>query len=412
PEVGARPSLEPTALRWLFARALQRFNLVVAWRLSWIRLEREYVTKAKRRFACAPAVALAMVCRTVATTAAAPEDGSRPLVNLGAAEKFLPTVEELGPGWSNRVISLLDRGEAALEYFDPAVFKPARDAIRSRVPQGSVFCDVSYYHASNFVFDVSLGRRESTNLAEAEWNHLRHAPLLPSLSDGKVIKRSIRRVGDLEAILYEGDSRTLWMASGQWILNLNLPQTMSRVEIFSIAEVFARRLGAGQPSLTHPADGRHSAEDSAWYTVHPMGDLYTQVRRVHTNRVAMSRAFTKHDHANAFFTITNSESVPIVVWNVRVQVRTNSSEANPEGWKTVSSDYPSCVSGVPAGTTGDVCVLPPSHAPWRVALLYTPQSLDGQLIPNFPPHLRGDHEIISATEETVDPGMADIRSKP
>jgi hypothetical protein len=68
---------------------------------------------------------------------------------------------------------------------------------------------------------------------------------------------------------------------------------------------------------------------------------------------------------------------------------------------TVSSDYPSRVSRIPAGTTGDACVLPPSRAPWRVALLHTPQSQDGRPIPNFPPHLRGDHEIISAIEETA-----------
>jgi hypothetical protein len=36
-----------------------------------------------------------------------------------------------------------------------------------------------------------------------------------------------------------------------------------------------------------------------------------------------------------------------------------------------------------------------------VALLHTPQSQDGRPIPNFPPHLRGDHEIISAIEETA-----------
>jgi hypothetical protein len=35
-----------------------------------------------------------------------------------------------------------------------------------------------------------------------------------------------------------------------------------------------------------------------------------------------------------------------------------------------------------------------------VALFYAPQSLDGRPIPNFPPHLLGDHEIISAIEET------------
>jgi hypothetical protein len=369
-------------------------------------------TSARGRVAILVAIALAMVGWADATRSAAPENGSRPRTNLGAAGELLPGAEELGAGWSNRVISLLDRGEPALEYFDPGIFEPARKAIRSHVPQGSAFCDVTYYRGSNFVFDASLRRRESTNIVEAEWNHLRYARQLPRLSDGKVFERSVRRVGNLEAILYEGDSRTLWMSSGRWILNLNLPRKMKRVEIFSIAEIFARRLGAGQPSLAHPFEGGNPAEDAAWYTVHSMGDLYTPVRRVHTNRVAMSRAFRKPDGANAYFTITNSESVPILVWNVRVQVRTNGTEGNPGEWKTVSSDYPSCVSGIPAGTTGDACVLPPSRAPWRVALLYTPQSLDGQPIPDFPPHLRGDHEIISATEETVDPGIAGMSPRP
>ena len=127
------------------------------------------------------------------------------------------------------------------------------------------------------------------------------------------------------------------------------------------------------------------------------------MRRVHTNRVALSRAFRKPDSPGAYFTITNSESVPILLWNVRVQVKNNGSEGNPDGWTTVSSDYPSCVSRIPAGTSGDECVVPPSRAPWRVALLYAPapQSLDGRPIPNFPPHLLGDHEIISALEETM-----------
>jgi hypothetical protein len=192
------------------------------------------------------------------------------------------------------------------------------------------------------------------------------------------------------------------MASGRWILNLNLYfGKMTLDEVFSVAEVFARKLGAGQPAPPHPFEGRSPAEEDAWYSVHSMGDLITPVRRVHTNRVAMSQAFMKPSDANAYFTITNSESVPIIVWNVRVQVKANGTEGNPGGWETVSSDYPSCVSGIPAGTTGDVCVLPPSRAPWRVALLYTPQSLDGRPIPDFPPHLRGDHEIISATADAT-----------
>lgn len=60
-------------------------------------------------------------------------------------------------------------------------------------------------------------RLESTNRVETEWNNLRQTRLLPRLSDGKVQQRSIRRVGDLETILYEGNSSTLWIASGPWI---------------------------------------------------------------------------------------------------------------------------------------------------------------------------------------------------
>ena len=172
-------------------------------------------------------------------------------------------------------------------------------------------------------------------------------------------------------------------------------------EVFSIAEVFARRLGVLEPASARRIEERSAANDAAWYTVHSIGDLYTPVRRVHTNRVTVSRAFRKPDDLHAYFAMTNSEAVPILVWNVRVQVRTNAAESHANEWKTVSSDYPSCASGIPAGTAADVCVLPPPGAPWRVALLYTAQSLDGRPIPDFPPHLRGDHEIVSAAEETV-----------
>lgn len=369
-------------------------------------------TSAKGRVAIASAVALATVCWTNAITPAAPENASRPHINLGAAGEMLPRGEDLGPGWSNRVTSLVERGTPALEYFDPGVFEPARVAVRSHVAEGTAFCDMSYFRGGSFAFDAWLRRLESANLVETEWNNLRHTPLLPRLSDGKVIQRSIRRVGNLEVILYEGDSRTLWMASGPWILNLNLQKKMPYDEVFSVAEIFARRLTAGHSPPARPIEGPSPAEEAGWYTVHSMGDLYTPVRKVHTNRVAMSRAFKKPDNTYAYFTITNSESVPILLWNVRVQVMTNGSGGNPGGWKTVSSDYPSCVSGIPAGTTGDACVLPPSRAPWRVALLYTPQSLDGRPIANFPPHLRGDHEIISATEETVEPSIDGLRSPP
>jgi hypothetical protein len=368
-------------------------------------------TSSKGHVAIASALALAMVCWTNAITAAAPENESRPPINLGAAGELLPGGEDLGEGWSNRVDSLVDRGTPALEYFDPGVFEPAKNLIRSNVPQGAAFCVVSYFRGSHYVFDAWLRRLDSTNSVEDEWNHLRQTRLLPWLSHGKVFERSVRRVGDLEAILHTMDSRTLWMASGQWILNLNLPAKMSLDEVFSIAEVFARRLGARQPTPPRPVVWSNPAEEAVFYAVKFTHGAYTAVRRVHntavrmvhTNRVAISRAFRKPDGVT-YFTITNSESVPILLWNVRVQVKTNGSEGNPDGWKTVSSDYPSCVSGIPAGTTGDACVVPPSRAPWRVALLYSPyssHSLDGQPIPNFPPHLLGDHEIISAMEETM-----------
>jgi hypothetical protein len=357
--------------------------------------------RARPRIAVPLVAALAVVCWTNAATPETPGRGESSREKLGGVMALLPSGDDLGTGWSNRVTSLVDRGSPALEYFDPAVFEPARELIRSHVSDGAAFCDVSYYRSGNFVFDAWLRRAESTKSVDDEWNRLRHARLPPRLSDGKVAKRSVHRVGDLEAVLFEGDSRTLWMASGRWMLNLNLYGKMAPDEVLLIGEVFARRLGAGQPALARPVEEPSPAGDAAWYTVHALGDLYTPVRRVHTNRVALSRVFRKPDDSRAYFTITNSESVPILVWNVRVQVTTNESESNPDGWKTVSSDYPMCASGIPAGTTADACVLPPLRLPWRVAFLYTAQSLDGRPIPDFPPHLRGDHEIISEPEEIV-----------
>ncbi|MCC6233508.1 MAG: M56 family metallopeptidase [Verrucomicrobiales bacterium] len=351
------------------------------------------------RVTTAFAVILAMVCWTDAATSVTPEKGSDTSPNLASAAAFLPKGEELGPGWSNRVTSLVDRGTPALEYFDPGVFEPARVLVRSHVPEGSAFCDMSYFRDGQLVFDAWLRRKESTDSVADEWNRLRHGPLLPRLSDGKETTRHARRVGKLEALLYEQDSRTLWMASGRWILNLNLQGKVSAEEAFSMAEVFARRLEPGPSTPAPPTEGTRPPEEGAWYVVHSLGDAYTPVRRVHTNRVALSRAFRKPDGAQTYFTITNSESVPILIWNVRVQRMTDGSDGSPPGWETVSSDYPSCVSGIPAGATGDTCVLPPSRARWRVALLYTAQSLDGRPIPDFPAHLQGDHEILSAPEE-------------
>ena len=158
---------------------------------------------------------------------------------------LLPSGGDLGEGWSNRVTSLVDRGTATTDYFDPGVREPSRAAIRSNVPDRGAFCAVSYFRDGRFVFDAWLRRPASTNSAEAEWHQLRHAPLIPQLSDGKVAKRSIRQIGDLEAVLYEDGGRTLWLASGGWILNLNLPSKMPMTEVFRIAEVFARRLGSG-----------------------------------------------------------------------------------------------------------------------------------------------------------------------
>ncbi len=357
--------------------------------------------KGTGRVTIAFAAALATVCWTDAATSAAPEKGSNTSLDRASAAAFLPRGEELGPGWSNRVTSLVDRGTPALEYFDPGVFEPARVLVRSHVPEGSAFCDVSYFRDGQLVFDAWLRRKESSDSVADEWNRLRHAPLVPRLSDGKAATRNSRHVGKLEALLYEQDSRTLWMASGRWILNLNFQGKVSAEEAFSMAEAFARRLEPGPSTPAPPTEGTRPPEEGAWYVVHSLGDAYTPVRRAHTNRVAISRAFRKPDGAQTYFTITNSESVPILIWNVRVQRMTNGSGESPPGWETVSSDYPSCVSGIPAGATGDACVLPPSRARWRVALLYTAQSLDGRPIPDFPAHLQGDHEIISAPEEPV-----------
>lgn len=159
--------------------------------------------------------------------------------------------------------------------------------------------------------------------------------------------------------------------------------------------------GKAPVSLGRVAELLPTGEPSAWHTVKAMGDLYTPVRRVHTNRVGLSRAFAKPDGSHAWYTITNAETVPILLWNVRVQVMTNANGGGLEGWETVFSDYPEGVSRLLPGTAGDFRVVPPSRAPWRVALLYTAQSLDGRPIPDFPPHLQGDHELTGRTEESL-----------
>jgi hypothetical protein len=57
----------------------------------------------------------------------------------------------------------------------------------------------------------------------------------------------------------------------QWILNLNLHQKMTHDQVFSIAEVFARRLTAGQSAPARPVEGRSPTEEAGWYTVHSHG---------------------------------------------------------------------------------------------------------------------------------------------
>ncbi|MCC7373442.1 MAG: M56 family metallopeptidase [Verrucomicrobiales bacterium] len=345
---------------------------------------------------------LAVVCWTNAELPGRPGKKTVPPDEAGSLLVHLPTGEDLGKGWSNRVTSLVDRVGTTQEYFDAGVFEPARVLIRSRVPKGTAFCDAAYFRDGNLVFDAWLRCHESTNRVTEEWNRLLSAPLRPRLSDGALATRSSRRVGGLEAILCDGDGRTLWVVSGQWMLNLNFYEKVTLDEVFSIAEVFARRLPPSQHAALNPDKEPNPAAETDWYTVHSIGDLYTAVRRVHTNRVSMSQVFRRPQDARAYLTITNSESEPILIWNVRVQVRGGATKDNPDEWNTVSSEYPSCAAGIAPGATADVCVQVPSSAPWRVALLYSVQPGDAQRAAGLPEHLRGDHEIISGIVETVD----------
>jgi hypothetical protein len=250
------------AIHWLFGKRLSASGRRYLW---WIVAGRLLLACAKSRITIPLIGALAVVCWTNAATPEAGRTRESSPMNMGGVMAMLPSGDDLGAGWSNRVTSLVDRGSPGVDYFHSGVPEPARELIRSHVPEGGAIGNVSYYRGSNFVLGAWLRRAESTNMVESQWHHLRSVPLVPRLSDGTVAKRSFRRVGNLEAIFYEDESRgsrTLWIASGRWILYLNIYRKMTLDEIFSLGDIFARRLEAGQLAPARTMEGRGPAEES------------------------------------------------------------------------------------------------------------------------------------------------------
>jgi hypothetical protein len=94
------------------------------------------------------------------------------------------------------------------------------------------------------------------------------------------------------------------------------------------------------------------------------------------------------------FTVTNAESEEILLWNVRVQIKSHGENPGTDGfgWDTVSDDYPQSGEAVlkPAKST-ELTVIEPSAPLWRVCVLYAKKPTDsaGREIYN------GNYEICS-----------------
>ncbi len=142
--------------------------------------------------------------------------------------------------------------------------------------------------------------------------------------------------------------------------------------------------GCGTRSVpaTGPADEGGSATGLATVTGRPLyvlraGGPHSYVGITNTpdsNPVTISLATWAAGEAS--FSLSNAEPHAILLWNVRVQVRSTGPGTDGSGWDTVSDDYP---RGTPEynsalyrpGALGEFRVQPPAEKPWRVCIIYS-----------------------------------------
>lgn len=89
------------------------------------------------------------------------------------------------------------------------------------------------------------------------------------------------------------------------------------------------------------------------------------------------------------FRLTNGERHAILLWNVRVQVRSKGPGTDGFGWDTVSDDYPDGQAKFLAGASGTFRVQHPHETPWRVCVIYSTDWTDSGNSAS------GNYEVIS-----------------
>lgn len=99
--------------------------------------------------------------------------------------------------------------------------------------------------------------------------------------------------------------------------------------------------------------------------------------------------------ANRFtFIVRNNEPEEILIWNVRVQKKSEGRGTDGFGWDTISDDYPESDRGpIPSGQFARLTVQPPAASTWRTCVLYAKEqrNASGEKV------YGGNYEIISET---------------
>lgn len=155
-------------------------------------------------------------------------------------------------------------------------------------------------------------------------------------------------------------------------------------------------------------DARPTARRPKTYDSYEVKAGGPAVYNVITNRPALNKAkifLSRHqdNYDRISFTVTNAEPAEILLWNVRVQVKSPAENPGTDGfgWDTIDDDYPtSKEAAVKSGHPTELTVRAPNAALWRVCLLYSKEDT------NSPPGktYSGNYEIIS---EPIDEATLD-----
>jgi hypothetical protein len=318
----------------------------------------------------------------------------------GGLMELLPNGPELGAGWNRQLDLLIDPTSSPDEFFPPDTPPGAKASLRTRT-RGKAYCQARYTRDDFGTFEAWLTRHDREEDATAQWNALRNWEPRPGGS-GIGIRRV--RVGETETVVHEGAlASTVWARFGPHMLALILlkPKGVPD-EFFKVVDVFLGKLTA--PLSAHAkVDGNDANRGGGSGTavtgkrvIHAIGDLYVSVEDEIPRRVHLSAPRYGESDGLYYFAITNAGDMPIVLWNVRVQrPGKNASPRADDEWETISSDYPSCASGIPPGTVAEECVSPPQASPWRVCFLYTKQSHLGESSGSVTRKAFGEYELIS-----------------